>query len=132
MTRTTRTKKPLRRVSQKRAALKRRSDPARRAFVQAAECCMICRRVNHLECHEIARGIGRERSLERPELWLAVCRECHEELGDAKRWPPARQLAERTLWGLQWACAMLNEARGRAADATGIGDVLKYLGRFYP
>lgn len=46
-----------------------------------------------LDCHEIARGALRQKSLDKLFCLLCVCRRCHEELDSRKKWPEARQLA---------------------------------------
>jgi excisionase family DNA binding protein len=46
-----------------------------------------------LDVHEIGRGPCRSICLDKRYALLLVCRLCHEELGSAKIWPQARQLA---------------------------------------
>lgn len=119
----------MRRVSKKRQALMRQAGPARKAFVESkATVCMVCHTAGHaLQCHEIARGAAREKCLTEPSLWLAVCSECHEELGDYEKWPLARQLAARLWWDLCESVFRFNEIRGRAQSAVTPQSVARVL-----
>jgi hypothetical protein len=97
--------------------MKRMSDKARKkasdakpigdALRSSVGRCEICGRSQHpLDVHEISRGRGcRQKALDKPYALLVVCRWCREDLGSAKEWPEARQLAvlaERRLtdWNL--------------------------------
>ena len=59
-----------------------------------------------LDVHEISRGVHRQKSLDKTFALLVVCRLCHGQLGDARQWSEAKQLAllaERRLhdWDLE-------------------------------
>jgi len=46
-----------------------------------------------LYCHEIARGIHRQKALDKRYAILVVCPVCHDDLDNTAAWPEARQLA---------------------------------------
>lgn len=46
-----------------------------------------------LETHEIARGSLRQKALDKRYAILRVCLPCHDEMGNRREWPDARQLA---------------------------------------
>lgn len=50
-------------------------------------------RTSDLDVHEICRGVHRQKALDKRFALLVVCRRSHEELGSARKWPEARQLA---------------------------------------
>lgn len=58
--------------------------------------CEVCRKVWSVDLHEICRGSRRAASLDKPELLLAVCRKCHDEI---QNWKHAKQLAVKKLSG---------------------------------
>lgn len=120
-------KKPMRRVSTKRRKLNALMNPQRTAFVLFADKCMVCDYFDACDCHEICRGSHREKCLEHPRLWLAVCRECHEKLDDAKKWPLARQIACRIDWEIRQTVKEANEVRGRAQTALRDADIYPEL-----
>lgn len=103
----------------------RKVSPERKAFVEAAGVCMACLSEFVCDCHEIARGPAREAALSEPTLWLALCRSCHEEMDDMKKWPLARQLALRVLADMNANMALLNRVRGRAPTAVTAIEVMK-------
>jgi hypothetical protein len=120
-------KTPLRKVSKKRAALKRLMDPKRTAFVLDAGACMICKSAAAIDCHEICRGPAREAALSHPRLWIACCRYCHELMGDYSDWPIVRQVAARIDWEIRRTLAEVNEVRGRAEDAIVPAEIVSEL-----
>jgi hypothetical protein len=120
-------KKPLRRVSKKRATLNALMNPGRTGFVLLADVCMVCRTADAIDCHEICRGAAREASLCHPRLWLALCRKHHDEMDDAKLWPIAKQIACRFQWEIEQAVFEANEVRGRPQSALTMADVAVYL-----
>jgi len=68
-----------------------------------------------LDVHEIARGVHRQKALDKLYALLVVCRWCHEPLGDARQWSEPKQLAllaQRRLydWDLE-AYLMLTSPR---------------------
>ena len=69
--------KRLRHTSEKRVMQKRETDPHRRAYVTHAPCCEHCRSRPATDCHEIAAGSSRHRSVYLANTWLALCRPCH-------------------------------------------------------
>jgi hypothetical protein len=71
-------KKPLRRVSERKRMEKAATDGPRRFYVEHARTCQCCQLANPTDCHEIAAGSSRHRSVYLPNTWLALCRECHE------------------------------------------------------
>lgn len=117
----------MRTVSKKRAKLKRETDPQRRAFVETVKTCMVCDGAPAVDCHEIARGAAREAALQLPQLWLAVCRKCHDNLDDVQAFPSAKQLSYRIMHDIRRAVFTLNEARGRAQTDVTVNDVIGRL-----
>ena len=85
----------MRPVSKKRQALIREVKPIRDALRNEVGCCEICGcSRGTLDVHEIARGVHRAASLDKPFALLIVCRACHsEKLSQPAEWPEARQLA---------------------------------------
>lgn len=72
---------PLRRVSQAKRREASETGPHRAFYVAAAGgFCEACERPAELECHEIVGGQNRHKAVYKPNLWLALCRECHERL----------------------------------------------------
>ena len=91
----------LRRKSKKRAALDRKADPWREAFVRTVGQCELCNRdlSYELHCHEISAGTASKRkSLMEPSCILVLCNvthrhnkpSCHREV---QLWPRSKQLA---------------------------------------
>lgn len=69
---------PIKKVSAKKRQEKSATDKHRAAYVANAECCEHCERKHlELDCHEIAAGSSRHRSVYLANTWLAVCRKCH-------------------------------------------------------
>ena len=72
--------KPMPRVSQKTQATRNETDRLRASCVQAAnkvDGCERCRCRPATDCHEIPAGSHRHVAVELPNVWLALCRECH-------------------------------------------------------
>lgn len=89
----------LKRRSAKRAALDRKADKWRQAFVRTIGFCELCNRNYSLACHEISSGTAsRRKSLMEPACILVLCNamhrhnrpSCHSVVG---LWPRAKQLA---------------------------------------
>jgi len=85
----------MRPVSKKRQELMKKVKPIRDALRAEVGCCEICGcSRGTLDVHEIARGVHRAASLDKPFALLIVCRACHsEKLSQPAEWPEARQLA---------------------------------------
>jgi hypothetical protein len=99
-------RKPLRRVSKKRAALKRRTDPIEKAWLATFRWCPICQkmfryseqaywgRVRLPTVHHMTRGANRARALGVLAALLPACGECNcGPLNDNAIWPLPRQMA---------------------------------------
>jgi len=98
----------------------------REGWLRQQEGCMACGSMIGGEVHEIARGPARQKALEEPAAWLAVCRECHEQLGDYSVWPVVRQLALKRLRDPnRYNRRKINELRHRAAEAISEAEVLR-------
>jgi hypothetical protein len=119
--------KPLARVSKKRRTLNALLNPGRVGFLLLVETCMVCRKEQACDCHEICRGAAREECLHHPRLWLACCRSCHELMDDYSKWPIEKQILLRLQWELEQTCKEANEVRGRAATAITPQDVLEHV-----
>lgn len=121
------TRQPLRRVSKKRAALMSRIGPERRDLKILVGQCMKCRELltpDYLDIHEIASGDAREKCLRAPDLQIVLCRECHMIV---QYMPPAKQIAVRTRWIIDGACALYCELKGYAPTAVMADEVVDYL-----
>lgn len=86
-------------VSERTKPMRRQGAKARKADVLAAKfketipVCEVCRRKPATDCHEIWRGGLRLKCRGKRYGCLGVCRECHDDLDDTKKWTKARQLA---------------------------------------
>jgi hypothetical protein len=101
--------------------------PARRKYMASNWSCQVCVSRRASDCHEITRGAYREKALRHRAAWLAVCRECHEELGDYRAWPITRQLAVKLLadpW--HFDLAVVNEIRSDR-EPIELAEVTKWL-----
>lgn len=83
-----------------------------------------------LDVHEISRGRHRQKALDKPFALLLLCRfPCHEEFGDAAKWPESRQLAllaDRRL--LDWDLVKYLEMTSpRAPRRIEIEEVAKHM-----
>lgn len=81
-------------VSAKRAKLNRKVSPARKAYLKEMGKCAVMPWNQCSEVHEIAGGADREKALQEPATWLAVCRLGHEIVQHEMK---ARQLARKLL-----------------------------------
>jgi len=122
--------------------MKRMSDKTRKRYLECKPVrdelresvgrCEICDRHQSfypLDVHEIARGVHRQKALDKLFALLVVCRSCHGLLGSAKEWPEARQLAvlaEKRLhdWDLT---AYLELTNPRAPNRITLEEVLNYM-----
>lgn len=116
--------KPMARISPKRAKRNRQVKTFRQQYMSDHPNCEVCGIRPSVDPHEISRGPAREKSLDIEEALLAVCRECHEELGDYAKWPVERQLAVKALSYGGYDRVKVNELRGRAKDAVSERDVI--------
>lgn len=90
--------------------------------------CEVCIKRQPIEVHEITRGPAREASLDKPEVVLAVCRICHDLLGDYRKWPVTRQLAVKFLRSpMLLNLDVVNKLRGRDENAITLDDVVVHL-----
>lgn len=113
--------KPMKRSWIKRMSSKKRQEIAatkvpRKLYRDSL--CMLCRKRQADDVHEIARGVHRSLAVKEPCTWLALCRQCHDAMGDYSVWPIVRQLAlkqdrDEDFYDL----AKFNALRGRAQDA---------------
>lgn len=107
----------LRPQSEKKRMEQRETNPVRRAYVASARKCewFDCDEPAR-DCHEIAAGSHRHRSLRDPRCLLALCRSCHEK-------------AQGAPFALQYAAKVL-VSEGSEAAADGIRDgINEALGR---
>lgn len=120
----------MRRVSEKRQALMRKVKPIRDSLRAEAGRCEICGYAHGgLDLHEIARGPCRAICLDKRFALLVVCRRCHEDLGSAREWPQARQLAiiaERRLFDYDLK-SYLELTSPRAPNRITLREVLEYM-----
>lgn len=86
----------MRRMSDKKLAEIQETACERFAFKLEHSECMVCRGQT-CDCHEIARGGVRSKSVRDRCSWLSLCRTCHESMGDQSTWTIARQLALKAL-----------------------------------
>lgn len=100
-------KKPLRRVSTKRAKINRKAAIVRAEFCRMIERCELCDTPDlNLCAHEIPRS-ARVTAFTEPAAMLALCHGCHAVVhAEPKLWPKVRQAALLYLrrpgdWDLQ-------------------------------
>jgi len=119
-------KKPINPMSRKQRTLKRKHSPARTAYKREFSICQCCGRKRSTDVHEIARGSAhREKAFTKPFTWLALCRDCHDLMGDYSIWPIAKQLALKSLVDPErFDLEAFNELRG---DVTCAEDVFSYI-----
>ena len=106
--------------------------PIRDALRESVGRCEVCDKHQSyypLDVHEIARGVHRQKSLDKLFALLVVCRSCHGSLDSAKEWPEARQLAvlaERRLydWDLT---AYLELTSPKAPRRIELHEVVKFM-----
>jgi hypothetical protein len=91
---------------------------ARREYVSAAKWCQVCGDHLATDCHEITRGSNRGGAVGVRAAWLALCRRCHDALGDYSIWPVVRQYALKQIVDpIAYDRLLLNRLRGRAPDS---------------
>jgi hypothetical protein len=91
-------RKGIARKSIKQATLEKVNSEARRQYKLRWMTCQWCEQNAPHDVHEILRGTGnRNLAFALPECWLALCRTCHEEFGNAEKWPIHRQAALKLL-----------------------------------
>lgn len=116
------------RVSKKRKQLMAKVKPFRDKYLASKLLCEVCIKRPPIEVHEITRGAAREASLDKPEVVLAVCRKCHDDLDDHAKWPVTRQLAVKFLRSPKLLnLDVANKLRGRSANAITMEDVVVHL-----
>lgn len=120
--------------------MKRWSDKARKRFNEAKPIrdalreevgrCEISGATGYpLDVHEICRGVHRQKALDKRFALLVVCRQSHEELGSASKWPEARQLAilaERRLFDFDLQ-AYLHLTNPNAPNRITLQEVLEHM-----
>lgn len=120
----------LRPMSKKRQNQLKATAPLRRRYVENAGKCQAprCNR-KAWDCHEITRGTAsRYKAVEHRETFLALCRTCHEAMGDYSVWPIEKQLALKLLVDPAWFdLEVINSIRGRSSTAIELVDVACYL-----
>ena len=120
----------MKRMSDKTRSRYNEAKPIRDRLRESVNRCEACGRQNCLlDVHEISRGIHRQKALDKLFALLLVCRDCHDEMGSAAKWPEARQLAllaEKRLkdWDLE---AYLEMTNPRAPNRIGIDEVIEHL-----
>lgn len=116
----------LKAVGKNRRVLKALCDPSRAQFVEEVGICMVCRKAQATDCHEITRGKGREAALGQPQLWMALCRKHHDEMDDASEWPVERQIMCRLIWEFESTVRLANICAGLADTAYTVEECLTY------
>lgn len=116
----------LKAISKNRRVLKALCDPSRKDFVEEAGACMVCRQARATDCHEIIRGEGREAAFGQPQLWMALCRTCHDALDDASEWPVERQIMCRMIWEFESTVRLANICAGQADTGYTVEECLTY------
>lgn len=122
--------------------MKRMSNKARRRLseakpvrdeIRAIGRCESCGRSGGiLDVHEISRGRHRQKALDKRFALLLLCRTCHEDFGDAAKWPESRQLAllaERRLldWDLVQYLEMTNPRAPRRIEIAEVAAHMKEM-----
>lgn len=79
------------------SAEKRRVAHERAEWLMEHNKCMVCRKADAVDVHEIARGANRQEAWRSPCCWISACRKCHNEMDDYGVWPIARQLALKKM-----------------------------------
>jgi hypothetical protein len=116
------------RVGKKRKALMAKVKPFRERYLASKLLCEVCIKRQPVEVHELTRGPAREASLDKPEVVLAVCRKCHDLLGDYSKWPVTRQLAVKFLRSpMLLNLEVVNQLRGRDENAINLDDIVVHL-----
>ena len=106
----------------------RRTAPQRHGYKAEFLTCQCCAKKLSTDIHEIARGAHRERAMKHAAAWLALCRKCHDAMGDYSRWPITRQLALKLVVDAgRFDLAVINQIRGRDQDAITLADVARHL-----
>lgn len=125
----------MKRMSDKAKARYKEAKPIRDSLRESVGQCEVCLRpylstwAMPLDVHEISRGVNRQKSLDKLFALLVVCRLCHGQLGDARQWSEAKQLAllaERRLhdWDLE---AYLELTSPRAPRRIELEEVVEHM-----
>lgn len=91
----------MKQISDKARKRNAEAKPVREALRSEVGRCEVSGALGPFDVHEICRGVHRSKALDKRFALLVVCRRAHEDLGSAKKWPEARQLAvlaERRLF----------------------------------
>jgi len=105
----------MRRVSLKRQRENRAAKVVRDGLAADFPICMLCRRRDGTDTHEISRGAARGVSLGVRAALLRLCRGCHDLV---QTWPVATQLAVKGLRDAEYFDRVeVNRLRGRADDS---------------
>ena len=100
----------------------------RRTYKTDFHFCQCCQKALACDVHEMARGVHRSKAVSEPCTWLALCRMCHNDMGDYSQWPLTRQLALKLIVdGDRLDLKKFNRIRGRADTAITLSDVAKHL-----
>ena len=118
----------MRRQSKKTATREAEAKPildALKAEVGRCEKCGLTRQ--QLEAHEIARGSHRNKARGKRFATIILCPPCHDELGDTKAWPHARQLCIlRQSRPDDFDLAAFNELMGRGPQRITEADIAEW------
>lgn len=119
----------MRRMSKKAHNRYLESKPIRDSLRESVGACELCGSTYLLDVHEISRGVHRQKSLDKLFCLLLVCRNCHQHLGSAAKWPEARQLAllaDKRLfdWDLQAYLLLTNPRAPRRIE---VNEVAAYM-----
>lgn len=118
----------MRNKSKKTARSDSTMKPVRDEFKMEFYICMKCMQAMSTDCHEIARGSYRHNAKLHRCTWLALCRKCHDDLGDQREWPITRQLALKLLRDPGgFDLAAFNKIRDRDDDAITMSEIVKHL-----
>ena len=121
-------KQGLQPISDKRAKLLRETTSDRKRYKDGVWLCEACSKRQAVDTHEIVRRSTNSESLRQECCWLALCRKCHDEMGDYSVWPITRQLACKLLATPDsFDLRLVNELRGRDEQAIEMAEVVKWL-----
>jgi predicted amidophosphoribosyltransferase len=117
----------MRKNTPKRAAINRKSDVMRKAFIELNPRCWLCE-TPQTQCHEICQGCNRHEAILHPQNYLAFCPDCHAHVHKATGvWTAERQIALKFLnssYTLESILECVNSMRVKQAWAE---DVKRHL-----
>ena len=115
----------MRRVSKKRAALRREAAPLELEFLQQYPWCWYCGQRSEGIDH-ICRGAHRGQSLLERCTWVASCNACNT--GEPGAWPVEKKLAYKLQMDPEhFSIEKVNQIRGRADTSITLAHVAGYL-----